>query len=100
MTALRQSSVSQKGAEPRAPPLTVANLHKIFGEDTGKVSEVIANISFSLGEGEIVSIVGPSGCGKSTLLNLLCGLMPVTSGKVTWHGGVSSGMPKRVGYML
>ena len=37
--------------------------------------EIIRSISFSLGRGEIVSIVGPSGCGKTTLLNLLCGLL-------------------------
>jgi NitT/TauT family transport system ATP-binding protein len=82
------------------PPLVVNDLKKVFGEETDTVSEVIANISISLGHGEIVSVVGPSGCGKSTLLNLLCGLMPRTAGEVLWYGGVSTGMPKRVGYML
>ena len=72
----------------------------MFGEETGTPSEVIADVSFSLGHGEIVSLVGPSGCGKSTLLNLLCGLTPLTGGEVFWYGGVSTGMPKRVGYML
>ena len=93
------SSANRPGVEA-APPLVVTNLGKTFGEDTGKISPVIANISFSLGQGEIVSIVGPSGCGKSTLLNLLCGLTPLSAGAVAWHGGESHGMPKRVGYML
>ncbi len=83
-----------------APPLVVTNLRKVFGEDLDKPNEVIADISFSLARGEIVSIVGPSGAGKSTLLNLLCGLMPLSGGSVSWHGGASHGMPKRVGYML
>jgi NitT/TauT family transport system ATP-binding protein len=82
------------------PPLVVSNLKKIFGEETDNASEVIANISLSLGHGEIVSVVGPSGCGKSTLLNLLCGLMPRTAGEIFWYGGASTGMPKRAGYML
>lgn len=86
--------------EPTSPPLLITNLCKTFGEGTSRVNPVIADISFSLGQGEIVSIVGPSGCGKSTLLNLLCGLIPLSSGAVTWRGGVSHGMPKRVGYML
>ena len=82
------------------PPLAVSHIRKVFGEDTGMVSEVIADISFSLGSGEIVSLVGPSGCGKSTLLNLLCGLLPLSGGEVAWYGDVTAGMPKRVGYML
>jgi len=91
---------SASGAEDTAPPLVVANLRKMFGEHLDDPNEVIADISFTLGRGEIVSIVGPSGAGKSTLLNLLCGLTPLTAGTVTWHGGVTHGMPKRVGYML
>jgi len=95
------SQANWPGAERHDPPLVVSNLRKVFGEETVNVSEVIANISISLGHGEIVSVVGPSGCGKSTLLNLLCGLVPRSGGEVYWYGSVSSGrMPKRVGYML
>jgi NitT/TauT family transport system ATP-binding protein len=50
--------------------------------------------------GEVVSVVGPSGCGKTTLLNMLCGLLPLSSGAVTWRGKPLAGMPERVGYML
>jgi len=95
-----QSPTNRPVASSLHPPLVVNDLKKVFGEETDTVSEVIANISISLGHGEIVSVVGPSGCGKSTLLNLLCGLMPRTAGEVLWYGGVSTGMPKRVGYML
>lgn len=87
-------------ADIQNPPLVVSNLRKVFGEETDAPSEVIAELSLTLGHGEIVSIVGPSGCGKSTLLNLLCGLLPRTAGEILWYGGVNSGMPKRVGYML
>ncbi len=87
-------------ADSLDPPLVVSDLKKVFGEETDTASEVIANISITLGHGEVVSVVGPSGCGKSTLLNLLCGLLPRTAGEILWYGRVSTGMPKRVGYML
>ncbi len=38
--------------------------------------DALTDISFSLGEGEVLLISGPSGCGKSTLLRVLNGLIP------------------------
>jgi NitT/TauT family transport system ATP-binding protein len=98
--SIARPSARASGPEQSAPPLVANHLRKLFGEDTRTPSEVIADVSFSLGAGEIVSLVGPSGCGKSTLLNLLCGLTQLSGGEVAWHGQVITGMPKRVGYML
>lgn len=53
----------------------------------------LSHLSFSLKQGDFVSIVGPSGCGKSTLLSIISGLIPPESGKVTLHGS-------HIGYML
>ena len=44
--------------------------------------EVFRNISFEVGEREIVAIVGPSGCGKTTLLRCIDGLIPFDQGEV------------------
>ena len=68
------------GAAAPKPPLVVRHLRKEFGENVGRPSEVISDISITLAQGEIVALVGPSGCDKSPLLNLLCDLMPRTRG--------------------
>ena len=47
---------------------------------------VIDKISFSVNEGEFVTIIGPSGCGKSTLLNIIAGLEPHNSGDIVVKG--------------
>ena len=41
--------------------------------------EIFRNLSVSLLEGEIISIIGPSGCGKSTLLRMIAGLEDITA---------------------
>lgn len=65
--------------------LRVENLTKKYGNGE---SEVIAvnNVSFSIEQGEFISIVGSSGSGKSTLLHLLGGVDTPTSGKVFING--------------
>ena len=51
----------------------------------GKVS-VVNDINFSVRPGEWVSIVGNNGAGKTTLLKSILGLLPVTSGSITFDG--------------
>ena len=66
------------GAERRGRPSRSAGRRRVsqgLRRSTGTIVPVIGDLSPSLDEGEIVSIVGPSGCGKTTLLNVLCGLI-------------------------
>lgn len=66
--------------------LVVEDLAKTYGDpDRGGV-EAIRNISFDVGEHEIVCIVGPSGGGKTTLLRCLCGLQSRSSGRIELRG--------------
>ena len=44
------------------------------------------NVSLSISEGELVSIVGPNGAGKTTLVNVLTGLLKPTAGVVRFKG--------------
>lgn len=62
--------------------LDVNKLTKNFGFGT-----LFENLSFSLNEGESISIVGPNGCGKSTLLKIIAGLMRADSGTVNIKKG-------------
>lgn len=89
-----------EGATEGAPPVKAWQVGKSFTTAAGGVAEVIRSVNVTLGRGEIVSIVGPSGCGKTTLLNLLCGLLPLTRGGVSWYGRELDGVPPRAGYML
>ncbi|NTV91929.1 MAG: ABC transporter ATP-binding protein [Chlorobiaceae bacterium] len=47
---------------------------------------VLHDISFSVAEGEFISLIGPNGCGKSTLLKTASALIHPASGKVTLFG--------------
>ena len=49
-------------------------------------SNLLDDVSFTLNEGEIVSLIGPNGAGKSTLLKCILGIIKPTSGKITLDG--------------
>jgi NitT/TauT family transport system ATP-binding protein len=53
--------------------------------------EVLDDVSFTVGAGEVVAIVGPSGCGKSTLLSILGGLLQPSGGTAEWRGSPPAG---------
>ena len=61
--------------------LEVKNLKKSFGE-----LNVLKDISLTVGEGEVVSILGPSGSGKSTLLRCISMLETIDGGSMTYCG--------------
>lgn len=58
--------------------LRIKNLTKIYNN-----KKVLDNITFSVEDGEFLSILGSSGCGKTTLLKIIIGIEKPTSGKIT-----------------
>lgn len=67
--------------------LEVRNLSVTLGG-----APVLSDLSFSVQEGEILTILGPNGSGKTVLLKALLGLLPFT-GEVNWH------KKPRIGYL-
>ncbi|MDX3893559.1 branched-chain amino acid ABC transporter ATP-binding protein/permease [Pusillimonas sp.] len=55
----------------------------------------VNDISFSLKAGEIMGLIGPNGAGKSTTFNLITGVLPATSGKITFLGNRLDKLPSR-----
>lgn len=69
--------------------LQAERLRMSFAPVAGKAREtVLKDISFTVGDGEIVSITGKSGAGKSTIARIVCGLLRPDSGIVTYDGRI------------
>lgn len=58
--------------------LEINHVSKQFGNDT----KALSDISFSVNEGEFVSIIGPSGAGKSTLLRCINRMIDASNGEI------------------
>src|SRR5215211_613930 len=46
----------------------------------------IENLSFSMPVGNYAVLMGKTGCGKTSLLEAICGLKPITGGRIVLHG--------------
>jgi NitT/TauT family transport system ATP-binding protein len=60
----------------------------------------VSEVSFSVRDGEVVSLIGPSGCGKSTLLNIGSGLVAPSAGEALIDGERVEGPNAHVAFML
>lgn len=67
--------------------LTVENLTKKFSGLTA-----VNNLSFTMKERTIHSLIGPNGSGKSTTINMCTGALPITSGTIKFRDEVISGL--------
>ncbi|MCX6695851.1 MAG: ATP-binding cassette domain-containing protein, partial [Candidatus Altiarchaeota archaeon] len=62
------------------------NLGKEYACPEGGSVKAVEDLSFSVREGEILSIVGPSGCGKSTTISIIAGFEKPTLGRIEFMG--------------
>lgn len=93
-----------------APMLEIKSLGKRFPARVGREPPpwIIQDLSFSVGEGELLTMVGPSGAGKSTLLNIIAQIEPVSAGEIVFGGeriagsdqaALHPGLNRRIGYV-
>jgi branched-chain amino acid transport system ATP-binding protein len=68
--------------------LAVAHLQAGYGP-----AQVLFDVSFALGTGEVVTLIGRNGMGKTTTILAVMGLLPPTGGTVTFEGGALTGLP-------
>ena len=61
--------------------ISATNLSKNYGDFLA-----VDDLTFSVGEGEIVGLLGPNGAGKTTTLRMLAGIHPPTKGTVEIAG--------------
>ncbi|MGZ8450180.1 MAG: ABC transporter ATP-binding protein [Candidatus Deferrimicrobiaceae bacterium] len=61
--------------------LKIKNLSVMFGQ-----VRAVRGVTLEARPGEVVAIFGTNGSGKTTLLKAVAGLVPVTSGRITYHG--------------
>jgi branched-chain amino acid transport system ATP-binding protein len=71
-----------------APLLQVERLTKRFGGLTAN-----EDVSFTVGEGELVGLIGPNGAGKTTVFNSLAGFFAPSAGSILLRGEEIAGKP-------
>jgi NitT/TauT family transport system ATP-binding protein len=90
--------------------LEINGLGKRFAQRQGREPSpwVIQDLSFSVREGELLTIVGPSGAGKSTLLNIIAQIDTASAGEIVFNGvsvttrdprALKPGIDRRIGYV-
>ena len=89
MSELAQSSATAVGNG--SPILAATGVTMRFGGLTA-----LKDVSFELGQGEIIGLIGPNGAGKTTLFNCLTGLYSPTAGTVALRGQPLPQDPARV----
>ncbi|MFD2250053.1 branched-chain amino acid transport system ATP-binding protein [Pseudochelatococcus lubricantis] len=72
--------------------LELASISKSFGG-----LKVLDHVSLKVPQGAIFGLIGPNGAGKTTVFNLITGLIPPTSGTITFDGTDLAGLaPHRI----
>ena len=66
----------------------------LLGRTVGQV-QAVDGVSLTIKRGQTLGLVGETGCGKSTLARCIAGLIPVTSGTVTFEGDNITNLSRR-----
>ncbi|TYP71356.1 metal ABC transporter ATP-binding protein [Paenibacillus methanolicus] len=78
----------------KQPPLAIRGLSVAYQK-----KPVLRDVSFEIGDGELVGVIGPNGAGKSTLIKAALGLIPKLTGEVAVYGKPCAEQRKLIGYV-
>jgi NitT/TauT family transport system ATP-binding protein len=73
-------------AAPVTAKIQVEGLRHQYRTSDGRLLLSIADLSFEVSDGDVLTVVGPSGCGKSTLVHLIAGLAHPIAGRIMVDG--------------
>ena len=81
--------------------LEIKNIYKTFNKGTVNEKKALNGVSFTLNDGDFVTVIGGNGAGKSTTLNAVAGVWPVDSGSIIIDDINVTGLPehKRAKYL-
>jgi len=85
--------MKQELGSHRPPLLEVKNVVKHYHGASS--APALSDVSFSVAEGEFLSVIGPSGAGKSTLLRCINRMIEATSGEVSFDGAAVTTLNKK-----
>jgi ABC-type Fe3+/spermidine/putrescine transport system ATPase subunit len=71
-----------------AHDLELQGIRKVYGD-----SVAVAEVTLSLGKGEMVALLGPSGCGKTTTLRMVAGFVEPSAGRILLDGAEITRLP-------
>lgn len=81
--------------------LEIKNIHKTFNPGTITEKKALNGITFTINDGDFITVIGSNGAGKSTLLNAIAGTWPLDEGSIKIDGQEVSSLPdfKRATYI-
>ena len=91
---LSNGLVGLAGGEGVSGMLELKNIHKVFNPGTINEKRAIQNLSFTLNDGDFVTVIGGNGAGKSTMLNLIAGVYTADAGSIVLDGADITKLPE------
>ncbi|WP_293156309.1 MULTISPECIES: ATP-binding cassette domain-containing protein [unclassified Microcoleus] len=97
-TVASKPNRKQEITQNPAIAICASNLNRIFG-----AFHAVVNLNLDLHYGEVYGLLGANGAGKTTTIKMLCGLLPISSGKISIAGETgnlrSAQLRQKIGYM-
>lgn len=94
-------SAKRKTRSKQSAPKSARSSSLVHIRGVGKTFDngvtALKNVSFSIRDGEFLSVLGASGCGKTSLLRIIAGLLTPDTGTVSWTSGER---PRETGFVF